>query len=72
MGIVWKPNNALSTKLLHKLLEDVELQIQENVDELTINLWVVFSAYATASYTLSLRGNEGLLLDLEGLINNWE
>ena len=72
MGVVWKPNNALSTRLLLKLLEDVEQQIQESADEKSINLWVVFSAYATVSYTISLRGNEGLLLDLDGLISNWE
>ena len=28
--------------------------------------WIVFSSYCTMLYILSLRGREGLLLDLEG------
>lgn len=28
---------------------------------------VVFSCYATLSYVISLRGNEGFLLDLDGM-----
>ena len=30
------------------------------------NIWTVFSTYAVISYVLSLRGNEGFLLDLKG------
>ena len=31
-----------------------------------------FSTYAVVSYVLSLRGNEGILLDLQGITENWK
>ena len=31
------------------------------------NNWIVFLTYVTISYVLSLRGNKGLILDLNGL-----
>jgi hypothetical protein len=34
--------------------------------------WEISGAYFAVSYTISLRGDEGLLLDLEGLIEQWE
>ena len=34
--------------------------------------WIVFVAYISVTYVLSLRGNEGLMLDLKGLRRNWK
>ena len=34
--------------------------------------WIVFIAYIVVTYVLSLRGNEGLMLDLKSLRRNWK
>ena len=34
--------------------------------------WIVFVAYIVVSYVLSLRGNEGLVLNLGELRNTWQ
>ena len=36
-----------------------------------IHRWAVFHAYSVVCYVVSLRGSEGLLLDLEGLNRHW-
>ena len=36
------------------------------------NRWVVFHTFVVTTYVLSLRGPEGVMLDLEGLHNFWE
>jgi hypothetical protein len=67
MGQVWRPNKALSMELLHKLLEKIETRITESVSDQDLNRWIVLSTYVVVSYVVSLRGTEGLLLDLAGL-----
>ena len=75
MGGVWKPNKALSHRLLLTVLDKVEENIQvedEGIDCEDRSRWIVFLAYIVVSYVLSLRGNEGLMLDLKGLRKNWK
>ena len=72
MGIIWKPNTALSIPLLLLLLEEAEKNIEEASTEDIENLWVCFTTYITISYVVSLRGSEGLLLDMNGLVKHWK
>ena len=71
MGQDWRPNKGLSTKLYLRMLEDVEVRIDSAASVRELNRWVVFHSYAVVCYVLSLRGSEGLLLDLEGLHRHW-
>jgi hypothetical protein len=71
MGQKWKPNKGLSTELYLKVLEDTEMQIAGAASSRDLNRWVVFHSYAVVYYVLSLRGREGLLLDLEDLHRHW-
>ena len=72
MGVIWKPNLALSIPLLLAVLAEIEVRILNAVGDEDYNLWVVFSTYAVVSYVLSLRGNEGVLLDLQGINEKWK
>jgi hypothetical protein len=72
MGQDSRPNKAMSVDLLLRVLEETDLKIDEAVSSRDQNRWIVFHTYAVVSYVLSLRGKEGLLLDLEGLHRYWE
>jgi len=67
MGQDWRPNVAISTPLMIRLLIEVEERILQSEEDETKHDWIVFSTYITIAYVLSLRGPEGFLLDLEGL-----
>ena len=62
---------ALSTVLLLEVLNEIEANIEGTTDLEEQNVWIVFSTYAIISYVVSLRGNDGLLLDLKGLNEKW-
>jgi len=53
------------------LLEDVESRIDGAVGMNDLNSWVVFHSYTVVTYVTSLRGVEGLLLDLGGINKFW-
>ena len=72
MGVVWKPNLALSTPLLLQVLRDAEESLYDASDDKMKNNWLVFVTYVVVSYVLSLRGNEGLVLDLRAMHQNWK
>ena len=68
MGQTWLPNKAFSTRLLHEILLASEHKITNEFDDWKErHKWIVFNAYATLVYVVSLRGPEGLLIDLDGL-----
>ena len=74
MGGIWKPNKRLSHQLLKSVIEMAEQKINEidrGTSEEDRPRWIVFVAYIVVSYVLPLQGNEGLMLDLGGLRNNW-
>jgi hypothetical protein len=71
MGQDWRPNKGLSIGLYLRVLEEAELRIVGAPSPRDQNRWIVFHSYAVVSYVLSLRGKEGLLLDLEGLNRHW-
>jgi hypothetical protein len=71
MGQDWRPNQAMTTDLLLKMLDSVEERIQDSPSSREKNRWIVFHTYVVVTYVVSLRGPEGLLLDLAGLHRNW-
>ena len=72
MGQDWRPNKAVTTKQMKLLLDWVLGQARESDSCLEKERWEVAGAYFAVCYTISLRGDEGLLLDLEGLLEFWE
>ena len=54
------------------LLEEAERNIDEAITEEIENMWICFTAYISISYVVSLRGSEGLLLDMNGLMKHWK
>ena len=69
MGEDWRPNKALDLPLYLKLLENLDGKIEQADSPIEENRWTVAHAFMVVSYVVSLRGSEGLLLDLEGLNN---
>ena len=72
MGQIWIPNRDFSTELLLEILKASEEKILlANNNWKEKHRWVVFNSYATLVYVVSLRVPEGLLIDLNGLNENW-
>lgn len=67
MGQVWRPNQAISVELLHALLAKIEEKVLNTDEPAEGALWITLGAYVVICFVVSLRGPEGLLLDLEGL-----
>jgi hypothetical protein len=67
MGQDWRPNYAMSIDLLHAVINAATLRAQDASSDRERHRWIVFRAYVVISYVVSLRGAEGLLLDLDGL-----
>jgi hypothetical protein len=68
MGQDWRPNRAVSTELMVDLLENVEKRAIAASVEAERHRWIMAGGYFCFCYVLSLRSSEGLLADLEGLI----
>jgi hypothetical protein len=71
MGQAWRPNKGMSIELLLLVLEEAERRIEGAASVREVNRWTVFHTYSVVCYVVSLRGSEGLLLDLEGLHRHW-
>jgi hypothetical protein len=67
MGQDWRPNKAISVKLLILVLEAADLKVEEATSLREKDRWIVFHAYVVICYVLSLRGCKGFLCDLAGL-----
>jgi hypothetical protein len=67
MGSDWKPNKAMSIRLLLRMLTGVEVRIASAPSGFDKHRWIVFHTFVTVTYVISLRGSEGFLLDIEGL-----
>jgi len=61
----------MSTELLLAFFKDIEHRISEANTEEDLHNWIIMSVYCVLSYTISLRGNEGFLLDVKSIITNW-
>jgi hypothetical protein len=67
MGQDWRPNEAMSVKLILAALEESESRISDAPTYLETNHWTVFLMFAVMAYNISLRGSKGFLLDIGDL-----
>ena len=67
MGQDWRPNRAISTILVVKLLSRVEEKIRFATSSQARMSLVMGGAYFCFCYVLSLRSPEGLMVDVPGL-----
>jgi hypothetical protein len=68
MGQDWRPDQAVTPEIMLALLAHVDTLIVNSPDANTTYTLTMAGAFYAVSYVLSLRGPEGLLLDLEGLL----
>jgi hypothetical protein len=68
MGQDWRPDQAVTPVIMLALLAHLDTLVVNSPDAHTTYTLMMAGAFYTASYVLSLRGPEGLLLDLEGLL----
>ena len=68
MGQDWRPNRAISNQLMNELLVGVETKVKDCITLDEQEKWLLAGGYFCICYVLSLRGPEGLMVDLEGLI----
>ena len=68
MGIVWKPNEAFNTTLLHTIIKNAIERLEENIPATERDRWLVFITYSVIIYMLSPRGTEVFYLDRCGLL----
>jgi hypothetical protein len=71
MGQDWRPNKAISKPLMIRVLKETDHRVDGATSPEERNRWIVFYTYAMTCYVVSLRGCEGLLLDLSGLNRKW-
>jgi hypothetical protein len=71
MGQEWRPNQAMGIPLLLATLQGIEDKIQGSPTSRELNRWTELHTFIMVTYTVSLRGPEGFLLDLEGLNRHW-
>lgn len=67
MGQDWRPNKAVSTALMVKIVSRAYDKFQRASHPADENNWLTFGVFMVVAYVISLRGSEGLLLDLKGL-----
>lgn len=68
MGQDWIPNRAVLSEIMTVLLLNTEQCILDSTDQPTKFKWLMVGGYFCVCYVVSLRSLEGLLCDLEGLI----
>ena len=67
MREIHKPNLALTTELIKRIMDLVKKEVTDSKNRVeTFNL-IVFAFYMVLSYVLSLRGSECVMLDLAAL-----
>ena len=72
MGQDWRPDKAVSVEIMGVLLRIVEQRV---IDATTIAekaKWLMAGGYFTVCYVVSLRSTEGLLVDLEALLEHFD
>ena len=68
MGQDWRPDQAVTSEIMLALLAQLDALIIISPDPHTTYTLTMAGAFYAVSYVLSLRGPKGLLLDLEGLL----
>jgi hypothetical protein len=64
MGQDWRPNRAISNELVHRLLAFCEERYKSSDSFDKTTDWIIAGTYFATGYLCSLRGPEGLLVDL--------
>jgi hypothetical protein len=72
MGQDWRPDRAITPELMKSLMSKIEERLEsKTLDESYRRRLVMAGAYFAITYVDSLRGPEGLLVDLGGLRRNF-
>jgi hypothetical protein len=72
MGQDWRPDKALSPRLIQALFRLLDEKRAGTRDPIVLSRWVTARALFAFLYVSSLQGNEGLLADLKGLREEYE
>ena len=72
MGQDWRPDEAISPRLVKALFRLLNNKIASAMDADDAALWVTTKTLFVFLYVFSLRGNEGLLSDLKGMRDEYE
>jgi hypothetical protein len=72
MGQDWRPDEAISPRLIQALFRLLDAKIVDSTTETQLSRWITARALFAFLYVFSLRGNEGLLADLKGLREEYE
>jgi hypothetical protein len=68
MGQDWRPDQAVMSELMVELLRAVESRMRGSKSESEVIQWTLAGGYFALCFVASLRGSEGLLLDVEALL----
>jgi hypothetical protein len=72
MGQDWRPNKALSIDLMLHLISSVEQRVEDATEQEAKVKWLMIGGYFVICYVVSLRSTEGLLVDLEALLEHFD
>jgi hypothetical protein len=72
MGQDWRPDEAISPRLIQALFRNLDEKVADATGPLGLSRWVTARPLFSFLYVFSLRGNEGLLADLKGLRDEYE
>ena len=69
MGQDWRPDEAISPKLMKALTNLLSRRVSRSRTPKEAAKWVTARAYFVCLYVFSLRGPEGLLIEMEGVLS---
>jgi hypothetical protein len=72
MGQDWRPNRAISIELITEVLKAVEQKAWDSSTQDDKFKWIMAGGYFCFCFVVSLRSPEGLLCDLEGLLDHFD
>jgi len=67
MGQDYWPNRAISIGVMLELMNHVEAKLKEIDNEMEAHVMTSAGTYMVSYFCASLRGNEGVMMDLLGL-----
>jgi hypothetical protein len=72
MGQDWRPNRAISIELILEVLHAVEQKVWDSTIQDDKYKWIMAGSYFCFCFVVSLRSPEGLLCDLEGVLDHFD
>jgi hypothetical protein len=70
MGQDWRPDRAITNKMLHFMLAKIEHRLDNASDAVARRSWIFAGGYFVLAYVNSLRGPDGLLLEVKGCLKH--